>query len=167
LWWNIWITIHYHHCLYYQAKTGYHYRNRVLCRGSFYTRQSLSAKNTRQTFYRQRVLCRVLFLGPSVEKHSAKKITRQIKNCKKTQKNSKTFLNYGNNSPTTTPLPYPSPYNFSLLLLLFWIKFTYFVNIEIRTRNLSFAHTLLYHYTTTSIMSILHFHSSCTITNRE
>jgi hypothetical protein len=38
---------------------------------------------------------------PNVEKHSAKKSTRQIKNHKKTQK-SKTFLNYGNNSPTTT-----------------------------------------------------------------
>jgi hypothetical protein len=33
--------------------------------------------------------------------------------------------------------------------------------------NLSLAQTLLYHYTTTSIMSILRFHSSCTITTRE
>jgi hypothetical protein len=34
------------------------------------------------------------------------------------------------------------------------------MNGEIQTRNLSLAHTLLYHYTTTSIMSILRFHSS-------
>jgi hypothetical protein len=39
-------------------------------------------------------------------------------------------------------------------MVLFWIKFTCFVNGDIRTRNLSLAHTILYHYTTTSIMSI-------------
>jgi hypothetical protein len=48
-----------------------------------------------------------------------------------------------------------------------WIKFTCFVNGEIQTRNFSLVHTLLYHYTTTSIMSILRFHSSCNITYRE
>jgi hypothetical protein len=52
------------------------------------------------------------------------------------------------------PLPYSSPNHFSLL---FWIKFTCFVNGEIRTHNLSLSHTLLYHYTTTLIMSILCF----------
>jgi hypothetical protein len=57
-------------------------------------------------------------------------------------------------------LPYPLPYYFE-------IKVICFVNGEIRTRNLSLVHTLLYHYTTTSIMSILYFHSPCTITNQE
>jgi hypothetical protein len=33
--------------------------------------------------------------------------------------------------------------------------------------NISLAHVFLYNYTTTSIMSILRFHSSCTITIRE
>jgi hypothetical protein len=48
--------------------------------------------SVRQTFYRQRVLCRVLFFGhsvktlPSIEKHSAKKSTQQIKNQKNKKK---------------------------------------------------------------------------------
>jgi hypothetical protein len=41
-----------------------------------------------------------------------------------------------------------------------------FVNGEIRTHNLSRAHTL-YHYTTISIVPVLCFYSSFTITNRE
>jgi hypothetical protein len=62
----------------------------------------------------------------------------------KNPKKQKHFLNYRNNSLQPYQLPYSSLYHFSLL---FWIKFTCFVNGEIRTRNLSLAHTLLYHYT--------------------
>jgi hypothetical protein len=98
-----------------------------------------------------RTLCRV------------SKSTWQIKN-KKTQKNSKISFKLWEQLSNHYPLPYPSPYHFSLL---FWIKFTCFINGEIWTRNLSLAHTLLYNYTTTSIISILRFHFSCTITNRE
>jgi hypothetical protein len=57
-----------------------------------------SAKNTRQTFYRQRI-----FLS-SVEKHSANKNTQQIKNSKK-PKNSKTFfILYVQPLPITIPI---------------------------------------------------------------
>jgi hypothetical protein len=42
-----------------------------------------------------------------------------------------------------------------------------FCECEIRTRNLSRVYNLLYHYTTTSIVLILRFHSSYIITNRE
>jgi hypothetical protein len=59
------------------------------------------------------------------------------------------------------PITIPMSYHFSSL---FWIKFTCFMN-EIRIRNLSLAYTLLYNYTTTSIVSILCFYFSCTITN--
>jgi hypothetical protein len=59
---------------------------------------------------------------------------------------------------------HPSPYHFHYY---FESNSNIFVNGEIRTRNLSLAHTLLYHYTTISIMSIFRFHSTCTITNRE
>jgi hypothetical protein len=61
----------------------------------------------------------------------------------------------GTTPPTTAnlPLPFSSPIIFTIL-----IKFTCFVNHEIQTRN---------HYTTTSIVSILRFHSSCIITNQE
>jgi hypothetical protein len=74
------------------------------------------AKNTLQTFYRQRVLCRVLFRAL---------VPEQLSN------------HY--------PLPYASPYHF---LLLFWIKFTCFMNGEIRTRNLSraYPHLPLHYY---------------------
>jgi hypothetical protein len=73
----------------------------------FYTRQSLcrvlhSAKNTRQIFYRQTVLCRVLFSDTWQRLYRVSKNTRQINNRKKIQKTAKLFLNYRNNSPTTT-----------------------------------------------------------------
>jgi hypothetical protein len=118
-----------------------HYRNHVLCRvsktlgkGYFTLDKAFAECNTRQIFYRQRVLCRVLFSD-----------TQQIKNRKKSKKIENIFKIIGT---TLQPylLPYPSLYHFSLL---FWIKFTCFVNGEIQTRNLSLAHTLLYHYTTT------------------
>jgi hypothetical protein len=56
-----------------------------------------------------------------------------------------------NSSPTTTY------YHTHRLIIfhLFWIKFTCFVYGEIRTRNISLANTLLYHYTTTSIVYIM------------
>jgi hypothetical protein len=47
-----------------------------------------SAKDTRQTFYRQTILCRVLFLDTRQKKN-----TREIKNLKKPQKIAKHFLN--------------------------------------------------------------------------
>jgi hypothetical protein len=52
----------------------------------------------------------------------------------KNRKNNKTFFKLWEQLSNHYPLPYPSPYHFSLL---FWIKFTCFVNGEIRTRNLS------------------------------
>jgi hypothetical protein len=67
-----------------------------------------------------------------------------------------------NNSPTITHYHTHHSIIFqyyfeSNLHVLLWM------NGEIGTRNLSVAHTLLYQYTTTSIMSILRFHFSCTI----
>jgi hypothetical protein len=63
------------------------------------TRQKLFY--TRQIFYRQRIICRVLFSDTRVEKHSAKKKTLGKLNINfflKKQQN--IFLNYRNNSPT-------------------------------------------------------------------
>ena len=51
---------------------------------------------------------------PNVEKHSAKKSTRQIKNHKKTQKKQNIFKLWEQLS-NHYPLPYPSHYHFSLL----------------------------------------------------
>jgi hypothetical protein len=143
--------------------------SKTLGKGYYTLGKCFTEFNTRQRFHRQRVLCQVFFFGhsaktlPSVKKHSAKKNTRQIKN-RKNKKNSKTFLNSRNNSPTL-------PYYLTRCPIIFHYYFESnlydFVNGEIRTRNLSLAHTLLYHYTTTPIMFILRFHSPCTITNRE
>jgi hypothetical protein len=63
--------------------------------------------------------------------------TRQIKNRKKTPKNSKTFFKLREQLSNHYTIPYPMPYYFSLL---FWIKFTYFVNGDIRTHNFSRAY---------------------------
>jgi hypothetical protein len=52
----------------------------------------------------------------SVKKHSANKSTRQIKNRKKPQKTAKYFLNYGNNSPTTTHYHTHRPIIFTIIL---------------------------------------------------
>jgi hypothetical protein len=111
---------------------------------------------TRQTFYRQRVLCWVLFSDTRQRLCRMSKITRQRKalgklRITKNPKIAKHFLNYGNNSPTTTH--YHTHHT---------IIFHYYFesNLHVLCRNLSLAHTHLYHYTTTSIMSILRFHSS-------
>jgi hypothetical protein len=58
---------------------------------AFFAECNTRQKNTRQIFYRQCVFCRVLFWHsaktlPSIEKHSTKKSTRQIKNRKKNKK---------------------------------------------------------------------------------
>jgi hypothetical protein len=94
------------------------------------------AKNTRQTFYWQKVLWRLLFLDKYQSTHQP------------------------------LSLPYSSVITL-LFFTIFWIKFTCFMNGEIWTCSLSLVHNLLYHHTTTPIVSILHFHSSCIITNRE
>jgi hypothetical protein len=64
-----------------------HYRNRVLCRvsktlgkGHFTLDKVFTECNTRQTFYREKVVCRVLFLN-----------TRQIKNRKNSKKQQNIF----------------------------------------------------------------------------
>jgi hypothetical protein len=41
------------------------------------------------------------------------------------------------------------------------------MNDEIQTRNFSLAFNLIYHYTIKSIVSILCFHYSCIIINKE
>jgi hypothetical protein len=70
------------------------YQNRVLCRvyktldKDHFTLGKFFTEYTRQTFYRQKVICRVLLFG---KKHSTNKSTRQIKN-RKNPKNSKTFF---------------------------------------------------------------------------
>jgi hypothetical protein len=120
-----------------------------------------SAKNTRQIFYRQRVLCRVLFFGLCrVSKSTRQRKTLGKLRIEKIKKTAKHFLNFRNNSPT---LPYTLPVALSFFTII--LNQTYMFCK--RTRNLSLAHTLLYHYTTTPIMFILRFHSPCTITNRE
>jgi hypothetical protein len=78
-----------------------------------------------------------------VSKNTRQRKTLGILRITKNPKNNKTFfLNYGNNSATTTT---------SLLIALsfspFFIKFSCFMNGEIQTRNLSLTHNLLYHYT--------------------
>jgi hypothetical protein len=89
-----------------------------------------SVNNTQQTFYRQNILCRILFLRhsakilPSVDKNSTKKSTQQIKNRKTPWKNSKTFLKLWEQLSNHYPLLYPSSYRFSLL---FWTKFILYV----------------------------------------
>jgi hypothetical protein len=68
----------------------------------------------------------------------------------------------------TTLEPLPITIHIALSFFTIILNQIYnFVDGEIQTRNLSLVHTLLYHYTTSSIMYILHFHSSCTITDRE
>jgi hypothetical protein len=76
----------------------------------------------------------------------------------KNPKNSKTTLTHPFNH-THRPIIFHHYFLNQIYMFCKWC--------EIQTRNLSLAHTLLYHYTTTSIVSILCFHSSCTITNRE
>jgi hypothetical protein len=130
----------------------------------FTTRPSLIATIGLAFFAECLTILHSVKLLSSVEKHSANKSTRQIKalgklRIAKTPKN-KLWEQLSNHYS----LPYQSPYHF---LVLFWIKLICFVNGEIRTRNLSLAHTLLDHYTTTSIVFKLRFHSSCIITNRE
>jgi hypothetical protein len=69
---------------------------------------------------------------------------------------------------TLQPLPITIPIALSFFTIILNLKkITCFVNGEIQTRKISLTHTLLYHYTTTSIVSILRFYSSCTIINRE
>jgi hypothetical protein len=118
--------------------------SKTLGKGYFTLDKAFTECNTWQIFYRQRDLCRVLFFGhlaktlPSVEKHSAEKNTRQIKNRFFLKKNKTFFKILGTTlQPYHHLLPYPLPYHFSLL---FWIKFICFVNGEIRTRNLSHAY---------------------------
>jgi hypothetical protein len=117
----------------------YHCRTRVKTLGKGYF---IFGKDFVECYTRQKILSKyfigkwffVEYFFPTLGKDvlcRVSKNTRQIKNCKKLQKNSKIFLNYENNSPTTTQLSYTSSYHFSLL---FWIKFTCF---EIRTHNLS------------------------------
>jgi hypothetical protein len=122
--------------------------------------------------YRNHVLCRVsntlgkgyfTFFCRVSKSTRQKKNTWQIKNRFLKKKQQNMFLNYRNYS-STIPITLPYALSFSLL---FWIKFICLVNGGIQTRNLPLAHTLQYHYTTTTIMSILRFHSPCTITNRE
>jgi hypothetical protein len=75
---------------------------------------------------------------PSVEKQSAKKSTRQIKNRKKKPKTAKHFLNYRNNSPTTTPITIPIALSFfTIILNQIYIFYEW---CEIRTRKLSHAY---------------------------
>jgi hypothetical protein len=102
----------------------------------FYTRQS----NTRQIFYRQMVLCRVLFLDCRVSKSTRqRKPLDKLRIEKKSKKQQNIFLNYRNNSPTL-------PITLSIALL-FWIKFTCFVNAKNQTRNLSRVYpTIPLHY---------------------
>jgi hypothetical protein len=65
----------------------YHYRNRVLCRvsktlgkGYFTLGKVHSAKNTRQIFHRQKVVCRVLFFSDTRQRlYRVSKGTRQRK----------------------------------------------------------------------------------------
>jgi hypothetical protein len=133
-----------------------HYRNRILCRvfktlskyhstlGKKYSANILSAKN---------------YLS-STSKNTRQRKTLDKLKITKNPKNSKMFKLCEQLS-NHYPLSYPLSYHFE------WIKFTCYVNGEIRTRNIYLAHILLYHCTTTSIMSILRFYFSCTITNRE
>jgi hypothetical protein len=79
-----------------------HYRNRVLCRVS----------NTLVKQYSTNILSVNSFLPSILFGHSAKKITRQIKNPKK----QKTFFKMiGTTLHNPTLLHYPSLYYFSLL----------------------------------------------------
>jgi hypothetical protein len=138
-----------------------HYRTHVLCqvfntlgKDCFTLGKVFTKCYTWQTFYRQKVLCWVLFSDILQRLCRVSKSTRQIKNRKKPQKTAKLFLIMGT---TLQPLHITVPIALSFFTInLNQIKFTCFV-------NLSLAYTLLYHYTTTSC-TILRFHFSCTIT---
>jgi hypothetical protein len=69
----------------------------------------------RQTFYRQKVLCRILFSDTRKKLCRVSKNTQQINNRKKPQTNTKRFFKLCEQLSNHYPLPYPSSYNFSLL----------------------------------------------------
>jgi hypothetical protein len=119
--------------------------SKTLDKGYFTLGKDFAECNTRQRTLGKRFFAEYFFghsakTLASVKKHSTKKNTRQIKN-RKILKNSKTIFKILGITLQPYLLPYPLPYHFSLL---FWIKFICFVNGEIRTHNLSLAHTLLY-----------------------
>jgi hypothetical protein len=119
-----------------------HYRNHVLCRvsktlgkGYFTLDKAFVECNTRQRILGKYFIGKGFFVEYFFRTLSKLRI----------EKNPKKIENIFKIIGTTLQpylLPYPSLYHFSLL---FWIKFTCFVNGEIQTRNLSLAHTLLYH----------------------
>jgi hypothetical protein len=127
------------------------------------------SKSTRQIKNRkklkkQQFFCRVLFSDTRQRLCRVSKSTRQIKNRKKLKKTAIFFKILG-----TTLQPYLSSITLPTALTFFTIILNeiymfYMVRFELAT---SLAHTLLYHYTTTPIMSILRFHYLRIITNRE
>jgi hypothetical protein len=76
-------------CLGHSAKTILHSAKALpsVTLGKEHSPNISSAKNTRQIFHRQRVLCRVLFWTLGKEKHSKLRI-------EKIKKNSKTFFKF-------------------------------------------------------------------------
>jgi hypothetical protein len=74
-----------------------------------------SAKNTRQIFHRQRVLCRVLFSDTRQRLCRVSKKTLGKLRIEKIKKNSKTFFKILGTTLQPYLLPYPFLYHFLLL----------------------------------------------------